>query len=288
MTFTIPDEDGDNLAETIVYAWSGPPDYELARQLILSGDAVPAPHQVIATDVRQFDLTYLTRTWGLPAQESLLESEEHLLLYHDDAPDSSGNRVLFVVVNQGAPTGQELSRRLRMIEWGYTVQLISASASQSAFDAAVAGADVAYISEEVNSSDLGTKLTAATIGVVNEEVNLVDEFGIASSFSFPVPASAVDVPLPSHFITAGFDPGPVAIFESDQPIAALSSTSDELAPDLQVLGQWGALPALSILDAGDELLDTGGGTPGVFGHDTVFGKESGLSMSTTRCTSPPR
>ena len=57
---------------------------------------------------------------------------------------------------------------------------ISASDTPGNFNAAVAASDVACVSEEIVSSNLGNKLRNACIGVVIDEDNVSDEFGISS------------------------------------------------------------------------------------------------------------
>ncbi len=90
--------------------------------------------------------------------------------------------VLLVVDNSGSLNAQDLAKKSLMEGWGFTVNVIDSADSQAAFDAAVAVNDVAFISEDIVSGDLGSKLRDAPIGVVAEEANLSDvEFGTASS-----------------------------------------------------------------------------------------------------------
>lgn len=60
-TFTVPDRDGDSNHETIRYAWSGTPGDPLTYEYNGSAPAI------LASDVQQFDLTYLLRTMRPPA-----------------------------------------------------------------------------------------------------------------------------------------------------------------------------------------------------------------------------
>ena len=92
--------------------------------------------------------------------------------------------------------------------WDYNVTLIAASAPQADYDAAVASSDVAYISEEIDAVDLGTKLRDAPIGVVNEGINLRDEFGFATGHGFPWPwLDAIQITNNQHHITSQFSLG---------------------------------------------------------------------------------
>ena len=84
-TFTVPDRDGDGSPETIRYAWSGTQGDPLTRA-VNGGAAV-----VLADDVHQFDLTYLTKILtplppADPPEPETQESDELLLISHDDAP----------------------------------------------------------------------------------------------------------------------------------------------------------------------------------------------------------
>jgi hypothetical protein len=163
-------------------------------------------------------------------------------------------KVLFVVPDPAALSVKDQARQSLMESWGFTVTTIAETASQAEFDAAAAAADVAYITEEVLSGNLGTKLTGATIGIVNEEGGSNDELGMASS---QTATSAADLGIidNSHYITSPFAVGTLTIFPSSQGVAGLSGT---LAPDLQTLATWpGSLDALAVVEAGANLV--GGG-----------------------------
>ncbi|HEX8911646.1 MAG TPA: prepilin-type N-terminal cleavage/methylation domain-containing protein [Humisphaera sp.] len=73
VTMTVPDRNGDGAAETVRYAWSGVAGDPVTRSYN-GGTAV-----AIATDVRAFNLSYLTKTAGPPAA---VESSEMLLAAH--------------------------------------------------------------------------------------------------------------------------------------------------------------------------------------------------------------
>ena len=86
ITFTVPDRDGDNLPETIRYAWSGVPGDPLTYE---RNGSTPT---VIAKDVQEFSLTALTRFMEAPVIP----------------PSEGGGNLLFVsggmVVNRSAVT----------------------------------------------------------------------------------------------------------------------------------------------------------------------------------------
>ena len=170
----------------------------------------------------------------------------------------AGSRLLLVVVNPSSLTAQEAAKKTLMESWGFSVNLIDESDSQANFDAAITANDVAYITEDITSSNLGTKLTNATIGVVNEEGEQVDELGLSETKLFKS-NHEIDVVDNSHYITETFATGFLTFVSSDQSVHMLSGW---ISPGVQTLGQTfnsGSQykPSLATLDAGDELF--GGG-----------------------------
>ena len=62
VTFVVPDRNGDGADETLRYAWSGPPEYQLTRQYN-GGPAV-----VVAEDAQHFNLAYGLKTVTPPPE----------------------------------------------------------------------------------------------------------------------------------------------------------------------------------------------------------------------------
>jgi hypothetical protein len=135
----------------------------------------------------------------------------------------AGATIMFVVVNSAALDAQETAKKALMQGWGYTVTPISDSASQAAFDAAAQSSSVAYISETVTSTNVGTKLTGATIGVVDEEGSLSDEIGFASAVS-TFTGNTINITSTTHYITSTLTAGTQTLFSSGQPVRYLSGT----------------------------------------------------------------
>ncbi len=129
--------------------------------------------------------------------------------------------IMFIVVNSASLTVEETAKKTLMTAWGYTVNPITATASQATYDAAALVSSAAYISETVTSSDVGTKLTNATIPVVNEEAALSDELGFSASMT-TFSSNQINITNTSHYITSTFAMGNRAIFSSSQPIRYLS------------------------------------------------------------------
>ncbi len=166
--------------------------------------------------------------------------------------------VLFVVTDPDEVTNQEEAKQVLMESWGFSVELIAASASQSEFDTAVANADVAYVGEEIQgSSDLGTKLRDASIGVVSEEETLVDEFGFAAN-TLVGSRDSMDCVNNTHYITSPFTLGTLTLFTSIQDIYWLGVSP---APGLTTLGEYNGAGSgdsgLAILMTGTALSDGG-------------------------------
>jgi hypothetical protein len=161
--------------------------------------------------------------------------------------------VLFVVPDAAAPGPQDTVKKTLMESWGFNVSLITAADSQANFDAAVASADVAYVSEEITSSDLGTKLRDTTIGVINEETALTDEFGIAGVRT-GYTGTDIDVVNTAHYITSVFASGPLTIASGS---TALNRLTGSIAPELDALAETTGNPELGAIETGGLLYDGG-------------------------------
>lgn len=124
------------------------------------------------------------------------------------ADESSTNRLLLVAGNGNSPSSTDRAKRDLFESWGYMVTVIDDSASQASYDAAVAVNDVVFVSEEVNSGSVNTKLRDITIGVVNGDAYLHDDFGFSSSNSRRrVSTDSLDIVDNTHPITAGYATG---------------------------------------------------------------------------------
>ncbi|MGI9258462.1 MAG: LamG domain-containing protein, partial [Gammaproteobacteria bacterium] len=172
---------------------------------------------------------------------------------------ASGTNVLLVVVDPGNLNAQEAAKKALIESWGHTVNLIDESDNQTDFNTAIAANDVAYIPQDINSGNLGTKLRDATIGVVNEEGEQVDELGFSLDKIFKS-RDEIDVVDNTHYITQLFATGLVTHSTASQSVHMLSGSE---APGLSTLGEsfntgsiWES--SLAVLETGDAL--SGGGT----------------------------
>jgi parallel beta-helix repeat protein len=170
--------------------------------------------------------------------------------------DRSGN-ILLVVVDKTTPTAQDAAKQALIQSWGYSVTMIEAIESQAAFDAAAATSVAAYISEEITSTDLGTKLTDACIGVLNDEDALSDEFGISTGFA-NYSSDAIDITDNSHAITLPFATGSLTIAT---PAQFLHTVGGIIAAGAQFLAEQPATAngTLVVVDAGGTLTNPPGG-----------------------------
>jgi len=149
------------------------------------------------------------------------------------APVLGGGAAVLLVVDDAhnLTAGEEATRDL-IESWDYAIELISASDSQGEFDSAVANVQVAYVAEDMLSSDLGTKLRDVSIGVVNEETALASEFAFSNDGS-TYTGTAIDIVDNSHDITSPFPLGALTILTSSTELnllgSSLASGADVLA-----------------------------------------------------------
>lgn len=162
--------------------------------------------------------------------------------------------VLMVVGDPSSLTSEESAKQSKLEGWGWRVTLVDEDSSQSTFDVAIARTDVAYVTMEVNASDLGTKLKDAIIGVVCEQPDLIDEFGFGSSIGTSNDTT-IDIQDDFHYITDGFALGSLTILSSSQDIQRINANK---SIDLRELAIQTSKPALGCLERGDAIY--GGGT----------------------------
>jgi len=165
-------------------------------------------------------------------------------------------KVLFVVTDAAVLTPQEFTRKTMMESWGFKVTVIAASDTEEDIDYAAgkARADVAYVPDTINGSELGTKLRDTTIGVVNEDTDLYDDFGFSSSARSYANNNAADIIDNQYYITSLFSAGAVTIFASGQHICSLDGS---ISPDIQALAKKteGPFYVLTVLETGAHLYD---------------------------------
>jgi len=131
--------------------------------------------------------------------------------------------ILMVVSDTTLLNAQEAARKALLESWGYQVDLINASDTQTNFDAATANVVAAYVPNEIVATQLATKLRLATVGVVNEHPDLTDEFGFCSSSASGTSAT-LRIFDNTHYILSTFAVGDITTFSSSQPLFEANGT----------------------------------------------------------------
>ncbi|MEO1497376.1 MAG: LamG-like jellyroll fold domain-containing protein [Planctomycetota bacterium] len=182
-------------------------------------------------------------------------------------PTSTLGVCVLLTEQNGTLSHQETWRVRRLTYWGWQVVLLHDGASATDYTAALATADVVYVTPLVSATDIGDKLREATCGVVYERSDFDDEMGLATIDSTITNAGGVRVRDRSHPITAIYlDNQSLGCFHyfnytnnnwpgQAQPLARMRGT---LAPDLKVICEQWSDPVLATVDTGDQLANTVG------------------------------
>jgi len=264
VTFTVPDRDGDSLPELIRYAWSGTAGDPLTRAYNYGSPVA------ITEQVDELAFGHLLRTITPPDQAccqpsgTCVETAPDACALSDGTPMGPNSTcaattcpivpaLLLVVTSVGGETATELARMALIETWGYAVTAIAATATQGEFDAALASADVAYVSEEVDAAAVANKLTGAGIGVVNEHSSLGGGLGFSSGVLFSVSSASVTILDNTHYITSPLALGDLTICSSTQ---SLTIFGPPMAPGSTTLAQIGNNnDTLVVMDAGATMAD---------------------------------
>ena len=169
------------------------------------------------------------------------------------APQGSG-KVLMVVINPTTLVAADAYKKALFESWGYAVNVISESANAAAYAAAVASNDVVFISETVNSNQVGNKLVNVPIGVVSQDGAYNGDLGFAGGSSWTVNPS-INVTDASNYITAVFPTGPLDIYSGGMEQLVVSGGA---AAGLTTLADTSGAGSLVLLDTGAALF--GGGS----------------------------
>ena len=244
VTLTVPDRDGDGADEVLRYAWSGTAADPLTLE---TNGGAPV---ILANNVQQFDLDFLTRSMTAPViVEDIPEEGANLLFV------SGGELIqpsfLGRLDGQQAYVEESASEdyTIQLFEsWGYTVTKISPFMDEKQFKQAVAEANLVYVSPEAFVTDSG--LIQTGLGVVNAQPDLVDEFGFATDVQAIVDKD-VDVQDNAHYIVDTFEAYVDLDLLDDNTV--LTGLADAIAPDIAVLGSMDdKIPGLVTLSPGAE------------------------------------
>ncbi len=180
------------------------------------------------------------------------DNEFFLVGYSHQTAAPSIADLLLVVGDPANLTTQETARKTQFETWNYAVTLIDESDTQANYDTAVAANDVAYVPEEVASSNLSSKLVSASIGVIVEESECYDEFGLtATSVTMEIETDITILDY-DHYITKPFVAGNLAICS----LQDMNKVTSSVARGGQVLADWPlGGHALIAIDADARLID---------------------------------
>ncbi len=224
ITVTVADRGhGSAGPETIRYAWSGTPGDPLTREYNGGSPVAVCQH------VENFSLTY-SKTVGVLAHEP---------------------RVVMVVSNAADLESDDELRLTLLQSWGFEVDVQDDGADPGDFNAAVADADVVYISERAWSYKFKDKVSNMSLGLVLEEGFLLSSYEMAEGQKTTEELS-IYILDNAHEITSGFSEGMLGICTSEQ---ILSKTSGSLAADSRILAMLSDEVGLMAIEVGGTLLD---------------------------------
>lgn len=236
ITMSVPDRNGDNVPETIRYSWSG-----------VVGDPLTQTYNGQTATNLASNVQSLAFAW----QTRLIEGvsvRPIVLFVSGQTPGGTGGLVT-------ASAAEQLRIDL-MQDWGFDVTVISQSATQAEIDAELAQANVVYVSGSASGATVSTKLNAATLGVVTESFTHAEQLGFYSSLTTSsLSSTTINVTNTSHYITAGYSAGNLAVLSSAQEIKWTTSTTAPEAAKVAEADIATNYPSLLILDAEDELAD---------------------------------
>ncbi|MEM1304621.1 MAG: LamG domain-containing protein, partial [Planctomycetota bacterium] len=172
-------------------------------------------------------------------------------------------RLLMIVTDADSPSSEELDRKAEFEGWGYAVYLITSTDSQSEYDDALVGMDVAYVPEDIASGDVASKLREATIGVVSEEPFLDDDLGFSDSDGSSKSGTDLDIVDDTHPITSGFSLGTLTILSTAERLVRIEGTT---ATGGSVLAEADSSPGLMVVETGAALANSYNGSSVAFGR----------------------
>ena len=166
-------------------------------------------------------------------------------------PQGSG-KLLMVVVNPTDAGAPKIKRRRTCSNPGVTRSRSSARApTRPSTIPQTADNDVVFISETVNSNQVGIKLANAPIGVVSQDGDYNPDLGLATGSTLKV-GTDIDVTDTDHYITRVFPAGPLHLLGRHGTAGTAGAITGSANP-----GDIGGDASLVVLDKGDAM--EGGG-----------------------------
>jgi hypothetical protein len=159
----------------------------------------------------------------------------------------NNGKILMIVADATNPTTEDTLRQALLVKWGYTVTLLSASATQSDYNTAVAAATCVYITAGASVSAVGTKLQLAQIGIVCEQGGLAPNFLMSSAAATSTSSSTISIINNNIAVTSTWSTGNLSLCSSSQPMWSYGGT---MATGGSVLAQYsGSTTACMVIDS---------------------------------------
>lgn len=226
ITFTVADRGhGSAGPETIRYCWTGTDGASLTRSY--NGGS----STTVVQNVTDFNITLTNATGVL-----------------DHAP-----RVVLLAGSSNPPSSTDDGmKRDLLLSWGWSVNVVADTATLAAFQAAVANADVVYVSEDSDSARGVNLWYNSTRGVVIEETAALSYYGFVL---LPLNNNGYRVRVAvAHPITFGYSVGEtISVTQSSHSINRQSVLL--LASGCTTLATVSSDCVLGVIDAGGTLID---------------------------------
>ncbi len=182
------------------------------------------------------------------------EGVTHRVSARVTAATGESKNLLLIAGNGNSPSATDREKRDLFESWGYTVTVLDDRASQSAYDAALVGQNVVYVSEEVSSGNVNSKLRSTSVGVVNDEPFLHDDFRVSTGHARrDNRTTSIDIGDNSHYITSVFSVGVLEIYTSSDRIRSNSYTQCAGAQTLGDAPGGSTEPVLTAVETGAAL-----------------------------------
>lgn len=221
ITLTVPDRTGDNVSDTLRYAWGGTPGNSLTYQF--NG----AASVVLATNVQNFELSRLTR----------------------EIKGTSIGTVLYLSAGASL-TSNEAAEVAMFKKWNWSVNVLPQTTQESEILSEAAKAQVVFVSGGCTVAGIGTKLNHLPIGIVCEQYNLAVTLGITTSVTSKT-SDKIEILDNTHAITTGLTDGGVKIASKQFPLRRCNSPD---ATGLTNLASVSNGPSLVALEKGSTTL----------------------------------
>lgn len=159
--------------------------------------------------------------------------------------------LLMIVPNAASLSAADAKRKTILESSGWTVNLLSESASQDDLDEALDEVLVVYVSSTVSSSSMAGKLDDLETGIVSEPLLYQDSLGGSNSDGSAVSASQITPINNSHYLTQGLTlNAPLTIATGSQSMCYMSGSLASGIQQLATRSSGGSNAMLAVLEVG--------------------------------------